>query len=366
MNIFPFTPYITNELSVKLLCMVIKTCCILLSILLFISCSDEKILPEQQYTLEKVKKRGVLLCGVHKTKLQGFAYKDSDNYWSGMDIDICRAVAAAVLGDAQKVKYIPISDYGRFHALQLGKVDILSRNLTWTLSRDTLFNIDFTAVTYYDGQGFMVPKKSNIKQLRDLTDKTICVTSHSSTEINMEAYFRTKKINHNTLVLPDAQQVVDAYNNGKCDAYTSDRAMLAIRRTTLTAPDQHIILPQIISKEPISPAVIQGDSQWRDIVRWSIFAMLNAEEHSITSVNVEKSKNKSQHNPAVMRLLGYTDNIGNTLGLQQDWAYQIIKQVGNYGEIYQRNLGTSSKLDIPRGLNKLWTQGGLMYAPPML
>ena len=337
-----------------------------MSILLFISCSDEQILPEQQYTLEKVKSRGELLCGVHNTNLQGFSYKDKSDQWSGMDVDICRAVAAAVLGDARKVQYIPIHSYGRFRAVQLGRVDILSRNVTWTLSRDALFGIDFTAVTYYDGQSFLVPQKLNIKKLTDLHGYRICVLSQSSTQINIDDYFHNHGIAYRPVIIQDAKDLLAAYINGKCDAYTDDSTLLEIKRKTLQESDQHIVLPHIISKEPISPVVIQGDSQWRDIVRWSIFAMLNAEEHNITSTNVENAKNKLKHNPAVMRLLGYTDNIGATLGLQPDWAYQIIKQVGNYSELYERNLGSASELNIPRRLNKLWTQGGIMYAPPML
>jgi general L-amino acid transport system substrate-binding protein len=367
MRIFNFTAYLTNELSARALCMLIKPCCVLLSILLFTSCSDEQILPNQHDTLTKVKSRGELLCGVHNTNLQGFSYKDKSDQWSGMDVDICRAVAAAVLGDASKVQYIPIPSYGRFRAVQLGQVDILSRNLTWTLSRDTLFGIDFTAIVNYDGQGFMVRKAANIKSIKDLHGKKICVLSGTTSALNVARYFTVHKLRYIPVVFKKISKQIAAYASGKCDAYTDDKTILAtIQHGNLRNPNTHIILPQLISKEPISPVVIQGDSQWRDIVRWSIFAMLNAEEHNITSTNVENAKKKWQDNPVVMRLLGYTDNIGTTLGLQPDWAYQIIKQVGNYSEMYEQNLGSLSTLKINRGINKLWMHGGIMYAPPML
>jgi general L-amino acid transport system substrate-binding protein len=336
-----------------------------LIVLLVTSCSQHSNSTATISTLEQVKNRGYLVCGINND-LRGFSYIDAHNQASGLDVDMCRAVATAVLGDANKVKYIPLSSHSRFEKLQQGQIDILSRNTSWLLSRDSLLGIDFTAVIYYGGQGFMVPKKSRIKNITDLHDTTICVLSGTSSELNMASYFRTKGIKYMPLVLTDINSLLKAYKDKRCDAYTDDDQILAIRRNGLQNPTAHIILPQIISKEPISPAVREDDAQWRDIVTWVIYAMINAEEIGIDSANIESTQHNQFHDSIIMRFLGYEGNIGPKLGLQINWAYNIIKQVGNYGEVYAHNLGRDSKTYIPRGPNKLWTDGGLIYAPPIL
>lgn len=314
-------------------------------------------------TFNAVKQRGEVVCGVH-TGLAGFGAPDEQGNWKGLDIDVCRAVAAAVFGDSTKVKYVPLSAQQRLAALQAGEVDILSRNTTWTLTRDTANGLNFTAVNYYDGQGFMVPKSLGIKSAKELDGATVCVQTGTTTELNMADYFRANNMKLNPLTIEAFEEVNAAYASGRCDAITSDASQLAaIRANDLPNPDDHVILPELISKEPLTPAVRHGDDQWFDVVKWTIYAMIDAEEMGITSENVEQVKGSSE-NPNVKRLLGATPGMGEALGLPNEWAYNIIKQVGNYGQSFERNVGKDSPLKLERGLNALWTDGGLMYAPP--
>ena len=315
--------------------------------------------------LDAVKARGKIICGVN-TSLAGFSVPDSQGKWSGLDVDICRAVAAALFGDATKVDFKPTTAQQRFTALQTGEVDILSRNTTWTLTRDASLGIAFTGVTFYDGQGFMVPKKLNIKKAAELSGAEICVQSGTTTELNLADFLRANKINAKTVVFEKLEESKTAFFNGRCQAYTTDASGLAsIRATDAKNPDDYVILPELISKEPLGPAVRQGDAQWFMIVRWTVNAILEAEELGITSANVDEMKKST--NPNVRRLLGADEknDMGKLLGLKADWAYQAIKQVGNYGEIYDRNVGPKTSLKLERGANALWNKGGLMYAPPM-
>jgi len=312
-------------------------------------------------TFDAVKERGEVICGVH-TGLYGFGAPDEKGNWTGLDIDMCRAVAAAVFGDATKVKYVPLSAQARLTALQSGEVDILSRNTTWTLSRDTANGLNFTVTTYYDGQGFMVKKDLDLKSALELEGATICVQTGTTTEVNLADYFRANNMKFTPVTIEKYEEVTAAYLSGRCDAITSDASQLAaIRANDTPDPADHVILPEIISKEPLAPAVRHGDDQWFDIVRWSIFATMEAEEKGVTSANVEEAKKSTD--PTVQRLVGATPGMGANLGLDEAWAFNIIKQVGNYGEIYERNVGMDSKLELPRGLNAMWTKGGLMYSP---
>jgi general L-amino acid transport system substrate-binding protein len=344
----------------------ISTIALLACTALSMSCSftdkDSKVASS---TLDIVTGRGVLLCGVSHS-LPGFASIDGNGQWQGLDIDVCRAVAAAILGDADKVKFIPVTTKERFLTLQSGEIDLLARNSSWTLSRDVSLGIDFTAINYYDGQGFMVPNKAKIASTLQLNGATICMSLGTSTELNVADYFRAKGLSYTPLTFEKADEMVAAYEKGRCDAFTSDVSGLIARRSGFNQPDAHTILPTIISKEPLSPVVRQGDSQWRDVVTWTIFTMINAEEIGITSSNIEKATVSLRHHPIAMRLLGVEGNIGKKLGLKSDWAYQVIAQVGNYGESYQRNLGKDSVIKMDRGRNKLWNKGGLMFAPPVL
>jgi len=312
-------------------------------------------------TFDAVKARGEVICGVH-TGLYGFGTPDEKGNWTGLDIDMCRAVAAAVFGDATKVKYVPLSAQARLTALQSGEVDILSRNTTWTLSRDTANGLNFTVVNYYDGQGFMVKKDLDVKSALELEGATICVQTGTTTEVNRADYFRANKMEFTPVTIEKYEEVTAAYLSGRCDAITSDASQLAaIRANDTPNPADHVILPEIISKEPLAPAVRHGDDQWFDVVKWSIYATMEAEEKGVTSANVDEAKNSSD--PTVLRLVGATPGMGANLGLDEAWAYNIIKQVGNYGEIYERNVGMESKLELPRGLNAMWIKGGLMYSP---
>ncbi len=312
-------------------------------------------------TFDAVKERGEVICGVH-TGLYGFGAPDEKGNWTGLDIDMCRAVADAVFGDATKVKYVPLSAQARLTALQSGEVDILSRNTTWTLSRDTANGLNFTVTTYYDGQGFMVKKDLDLKSALELEGATICVQTGTTTEVNLADYFRANNMKFTPVTIEKYEEVTAAYLSGRCDAITSDASQLAaIRANDTPDPADHVILPEIISKEPLAPAVRHGDDQWFDIVRWSIFATMEAEEKGVTSANVEEAKKSTD--PTVQRLVGATPGMGANLGLDEAWAFNIIKQVGNYGEIYERNVGMDSKLELPRGLNAMWTKGGLMYSP---
>ena len=315
-----------------------------------------------QATLEKVKTRGTLQCGVN-TGLAGFSAPNDKGEWAGIDVDVCRAVAAAIFKDASKVKYVPLTAKERFTALQSGEVDLLSRNTTWTMSRDTSAGLSFTGVTYYDGQGFMTKKSLGVKSAKELAGASICVQTGTTTELNLADFFRANKLDYKPVVFEKLDETVAAYNSGRCDAYTSDASQLYAERLKLGNVAEHVVLPDIISKEPLGPAVRQGDAQWGNIVRWALFAMLNAEELGVTSANVDEMAGST--NPNVKRLLGKEGEFGKGIGVDNDWAYQIVKQVGNYGESFERNVGSGSKLNIDRGINKLWSQGGLQYAPPV-
>jgi len=314
--------------------------------------------------LDAVKARGVLICGVAAGGLAGFMLADSQGKWKGLDVDICRAVAAAIFGDSEKVKYTPVSAQQRFTALQSGEVDMLSNNTTWTLTRDTALGLDFTGITYYDGQGFMVNKKLGVKSAKELNGATVCVPSGSTTELNLADYFRANKMTLKPVVFDDIDQIRGAFFAGRCDVYTGDRVRLyATRAANAPNPDDYVILPEIISKEPLGPVVRHGDNQFADIVRWAQYAMIEAEEYGITSKNVDEML--SSENPSIKRILGVTPGMGKALGVDERWVYTIVKQVGNYGEAFERNLGMGSPLKIDRGLNKLWTEGGILYAPPI-
>jgi len=316
--------------------------------------------------LDAVKARGALICGV-PTGTAGFALADSQGKWVGLDVDVCRAVAAALFGDAEKVKYVPLTAQQRFTALQSGEVDVLSNNTTWTLTRDTALGFDFTAVTYYDGQGFMVNKKLGLKSAMELNGATVCVAPGTTTEFNLADYFRANKMTFKPVVIEKVDDVRAAFFSGRCDVYTTDVSSLYATRAANVPPPatiaDFVILPEIISKEPLGPVVRQGDAQFADIVRWSQYAMLEAEEDGITSKNVDDMLKSD--NPNIKRILGVTPGMGKALGVDEKWVYNIVKQVGNYGESFERNVGMGSALKIERGLNKLWTQGGLQYAPPI-
>ena len=313
-------------------------------------------------TLNTVKTRGVLNCGSN-TGLPGFSVPDAQGNWSGIDVDVCRAVAAAIFNDPTKVKFVPLTAKDRFTALQSGDVDVLVRNTTWTLSRDTALGLEFTGINYYDGQGFIVRKGLKVNSALELNDAAVCVQQGTTTELNLADFFRANKMRLKTVTFATLDEAVKAYDTGRCDAYTTDASGLYAARLKLAQPDEHIVLPEIISKEPLGPAVRHGDSQWADIVRWAFYAMVNAEELGINKANVDEMRKSD--NPDVKRLLGTEGNYGEQLGLTNPWAYQIIKHVGNYGESFERNVGQGSPLKISRGLNALWTKGGLQYAPPV-
>ena len=313
-------------------------------------------------TVEAVKAKGFIQCGV-STGLAGFSNPDDEGNWSGIDVDVCRAVAAAMFGDASKVKFTPLTAKERFTALQSGEVDVLSRNTTWTLTRDTALGLDFTGVTYYDGQGFMVPKSLGVKSALELDGASVCVTTGTTTELNLADYFRANGMSYTPVVFERADELRAAYEQGRCDVWTTDQSGLYAQRIGLSNPDDHIVLPEVISKEPLGPVVRHGDNEWGDIVRWTLYAMLEAEENGVTSENVDDLKANST-NPVVRRLLGVEGEMGKNLGLPKDFGYQIIKQIGNYGEMFERNIGQGSPLKIARGLNAQWKDGGLQYAMP--
>jgi len=313
--------------------------------------------------LDTVKARGALICGIGQGTA-GFMLQDSQGKWVGLDVDVCRAVAAAIFGDSEKVKYVPLSSQQRFTALQSGEVDILSNNTTITLTRDTALGLDFTAVNYYDGQGFMVNKKLGVKSAKELNGATVCVEPGTTTELNLADYFRANKMTFKPVVIEKVEEVRAAFFSGRCDVYTTDASGLySTRAANAPNPDDYMVLPEIISKEPLAPAVRHGDNQFADIVRWSQYAMLEAEEYGISSKTVDEMLKSD--NPSIKRILGVTPGMGKALGVDEAWVVNIIKQVGNYGESFERNVGSGSILKIDRGLNKLWTQGGLQYAPPI-
>jgi general L-amino acid transport system substrate-binding protein len=313
-----------------------------------------------QSTLDTVKSRGYVQCGVN-TGLAGFSQPDSKGVWRGIDVDVCRAVAAAVLGDAGKVRYTPLTAQQRFTALQSGEVDILSRNTTWTITRDTSLGLNFVGVNYYDGQGFMVPKKLNVKSAKQLNGATVCVQPGTTTELNLADYFRSNRMTFKPVVIEKLEEVLNAYFAGRCDVFTTDHSgLIALRSSRAPKPDDHLILPEIVSKEPLGPAVRHGDDRWFDVVKWSMFAMLEAEELALSSKNIDDQAKSA--NPSIQRFVGATGDIGKMLGIDNKWALNIVKQVGNYAESYDANL---KPLGFERGLNRLWNQGGLMYAPPI-
>jgi general L-amino acid transport system substrate-binding protein len=314
----------------------------------------------QQSTFDAVKAKGFVQCGVN-TSVAGFSAPDSQGRWSGIDVDLCRAVAAAMFGDSTKVRYTPLTAQQRFTALQSGEIDVLSRNTTWTLSRDTSLGLDFVGVNFYDGQGFMVPRKLGVKSAKELNGATICVQPGTTTELNLTDYFRANRMQFTPVVIEKLEEVVAAYFSGRCDVYTTDASGLASTRTSQAPnPNDHVILPEIISKEPLGPSVRHGDNRWGDVVKWSLFAMLEAEELGLSSKNIDQNLNST--NPSIQRFVGATGEYGKMLGIDNKWAYNIIKQVGNYAESYERNI---VPLGLERGVNKLWKDGGLMYPMPM-
>ena len=319
--------------------------------------------PADAGTLDDVKAKGFLRCGVSQGN-PGFSNPDAQGKWSGLDVDVCRALAAAIFGDPDKVKYTPTSAKERFTALQSGEVDLLSRTTTWTLVRDTALGLNFTGVNYYDGQGFMVPRKLNVKSAKQLNGASVCVAIGTTTELNLADYFRANNMSYKPVVFEKADEVVAAYDSGRCDVFTTDRSSLAAQRTKLKNPDDHVVLPEIISKEPLGPVVRHGDDQWFDLVKWVLYAMLEAEEYGVTSENVDQMKASSK-DPVVRRLLGVEGDMGKNLGVGTEWAYMIVKKVGNYGESYERNVGPRTPIKLDRGANALWKHGGLQYPMPV-
>jgi general L-amino acid transport system substrate-binding protein len=315
-------------------------------------------------TIDAIKARGQVICGVNPS-LPGFAAADSQGNWTGFDVDICKAVSATVLSDATKVKWTPLNASQRFAALQAGEIDVLSRNTTWTLTRDASLGLNFTGVTYYDGQGFMVTKKSKITSAKQLKGATVCVQSGTTTEKNLADYSKAMKLNMKPVVFETQEATNKAYFTGRCQVYTTDASGLAsVRNKEATNPADHLILPDLISKEPLGPSVRRGDDEWFAIVKWVVFALIEAEEYGITQANVDQMKSSST-DPVVQRILGTSEDTGKLLGLDKEWAYRAIKAVGNYGEMFERNLGPNSTLKLPRGANNLWSKGGLIYAPPV-
>ena len=315
-------------------------------------------------TLDAIKARGQLVCGVN-TGLAGFSQADSAGNWSGLDVDFCKAIAASLLGDANKVKWSPLVAQQRFAALQSGEVDILSRNTTWTLTRDASLGLNFTGVTYYDGQGFMVPVKNKMTSAKQLKNATVCVQSGTTTEKNLTDYSRANNLNIKPVVFEKLEATNAAYFSGRCQAYTTDASGLAsIRNKEAKNPAEHVILPDLISKEPLGPAVRRGDDEFFAIAKWVIFGLIEAEEYGVTQANVDAMQRDSK-DPVIGRLLGTTEDTGKLLGLDKDWLVRAIKATGNYGEIFERNVGPKSPLALPRGTNNLWSKGGLIYAPPV-
>ena len=315
----------------------------------------------QQSTLDAVRSKGYVQCGVNGGAVAGFSAPDSQGVWKGIDVDLCRAVAAAVFGDSTKVRYTGLTAQQRFTALQSGEVDILSRNTTWTITRDTSLGLNFVGVNYYDGQGFMVHRKLNVKSAKQLNGATVCVQPGTTTELNLSDYFRANKMSFKPVVIETLPEVLNAYFAGRCDVYTTDHSgLVSTRASRAPKPEDHIILPEIISKEPLGPAVRHGDDRWFDVVKWTMFAMLEAEEMGLTSKNIDSQA--GSQNPSIQRFVGASGDIGKMLGVDNKWSFNIVKQVGNYGESFDANL---KPLGFERGLNRLWNQGGLMYAPPI-
>jgi general L-amino acid transport system substrate-binding protein len=313
-------------------------------------------------TLKTVKDRGMLSCGVSQG-LPGFSSPDDKGNWTGLDVDICRAIAAAIFNDATKVKFVPLSAKDRFTALQSGEIDVLSRNTTWTLSRDTSLGANFTGVTYYDGQGFLVKKSLKVNSALELNSASVCVQTGTTTEQNLADYFKGNNMKYEVIAFGTADETVKAYESGRCDVFTSDVSQLYAERLKLSNPADHAVLPEVISKEPLGPMVRHGDDQWFDIVKWTLFAMVSAEELGVNQKNVDEMAKSDK--PELKRAFGTDGNLGEQLGLTKDWVSRIVKAVGNYGEAFDRNVGAGSKLGIARGLNQLWNKGGIQYAPPI-
>jgi len=315
-----------------------------------------------QSTLERVRSRGQLICATSQG-VPGFSLPNTAGEWEGFDIDICRAVAAAIFNDPKQVKFVPVATKDRFTVLQTGEVDLVSRQATWTLGRDAGLGLNFTAVNYYDGQGFMVNKKLNISGVKELEGASICVSQGTTSELNLADYFRTRNMKYEVVAFVGSEEAFNAYTSGRCDAVTNDTSVLASYRSKLKEPDQHVILGEIISKEPVGPWVRNIDDQWLDLVRWTVFALLNAEELGVTRANVQDMKKSD--NPEIRRLLGVEGKFGELLGVTNDWVVRMVSAVGNYGESFDRNLGEGSSLKLARGPNRLWTQGGYQFAPPV-
>ena len=313
-------------------------------------------------TLKTVKERGMLTCGVSQG-LPGFSAPDDKGNWTGIDVDVCRAVAAAIFNDPTKVKFVALSAKDRFTALQSGEIDLLSRNTTWTLSRDTTLGANFTGVTYYDGQGFMVKKSLKVNSALELNSASVCVQTGTTTEQNLADFFKSNNMKYEVVAFAGADETVKAYESGRCDAFTTDAAGLYAYRLKMTNPDDHVVLPEIISKEPLGPMVRHGDDQWFDLIKWVLFAMVDAEELGVTQRNVDEMAKSDK--PELKRVLGTDGNFGEQLGVTKDWVIRIVKAVGNYGETFDRNVGAGSPLKIARGLNQLWNKGGIQYAPPI-
>jgi len=315
-------------------------------------------------TLDQIKQRGQIVCGVN-TGLAGFSAADSSGNWSGLDVDVCKAVAAALLSDASKVKYVPLNAQQRFTALQSGEVDVLSRNTTFTLTRDGSLGLSATTPIYYDGQGFMVTTKSKIKSAKQLKGQTVCVQSGTTTEKNLTDYSRANQLNIKPVVFEKLEAATGAYFSGRCVAYTTDASGLAsTRNKEAKNPADHIILPELISKEPLGPMVRRGDEDWTALVKWTVYGLMEAEEYGVTQANVDQLKTSST-DPVVQRMLGQTEDTGKLLGLDKEWLARAIKATGNYGEMFERNVGPNSALGLPRGVNNQWNKGGLMYAMPI-
>jgi general L-amino acid transport system substrate-binding protein len=313
-------------------------------------------------TLKTVKDRGLLICGANGA-LPGFGIPDAQGKWTGLDVDVCRAVAAAIFSDPNKVKFVPLTAKDRFTALQSGEVDVLVRNTTWTASRENALGLNFTGVDYYDGEGFMVRKSLKVNSALELNGASVCVQQGTTTELNLADYFRAHNMKLKSVTFNTSDEAVKAYDAGRCDAFTTDASGLYAERLRLTNPDDNIVLPEIISKEPLGPVVRRGDDQWFGLVKWVLFAMINAEELGITQKNVDDMLKST--NPPIKRFVGTEGNFGEQMGLTKDWAVRIVKAVGNYGEAFERNVGMNSPLKIKRGLNNLWDKGGIQYAPPI-
>ncbi len=312
-------------------------------------------------TLDDVKAKGFIQCGV-TTGLAGFAAPNDKGVWEGFDVDFCRAMSAAIFGDANKVKYTPTTAKERFTALQSGEIDVLARNTTWTLSRDVNLGFEFIGVNYYDGQGFMVKKSLGVKSAKELDGARVCIQSGTTTELNLADYFAAQGMKFDSVVFDTADEVREAYVKDTCDVYTTDQSGLYAQRSVIADPENHVVLPEIISKEPLGPLVRHGDNAWGDLARWTLNALIIAEELGITQANVGDMKGSK--NPEIARLLGASGDLGAQLGVSADWAANAIAGVGNYGEVFEKHLGQSTPLKIARGLNQLWSKGGILYAPP--